>query len=294
MPAVLCFGSLNIDYVYKVDHFVQAGETLASEALNVYSGGTGLNQSVALGKAGCRTSHAGAIGRDGEFLLDVLRDAGVNTDLVLIADGARTGNAIIQNDRAGDNCIILFAGANFAVTEDYADAVLAHFSKGDYIILQNEISCLDYIITAARKKGLVTVLNPSPVNGSITEHVLSQADWLILNEIEAGVLTGSDAADEEGLAAALRGAFPDTRVVLTMGGAGSCYISGETLCHQDIFPVETVDTTAAGDTFTGYFIAGLIAGWDIGKCLKTASKAASIAVSRPGAAPSIPRMDEVL
>ena len=300
MAKVLCFGSLNIDYVYKVDHFVRTGETLASSDLKVYSGGKGLNQSCALGKAGCSVFHAGAIGKDGEFLLDILNESGVNTELVSVSEDVRTGNAIIQNDDAGDNCILLYGGANRTVTEEYADSVLAHFTEGDYIVLQNEISCLDYIITKAHERGLVTVLNPSPVNSAVTEHVLGMADWLLLNEIEAGVLTGAGAADEAGLAAdeeklaaALRTTFPNAKIVLTMGGNGSCFIGPDRLCHQDIFPVKAVDTTAAGDTFTGYFIAELIAGQDVQKCLETASKASSIAVSRPGAAPSIPWRREV-
>ena len=137
---VLNFGSLNIDYVYDVDDFVKKGETISSKDLNVFCGGKGLNQSVALAKAGAEVYHAGMIGEDGKFLLDLLKEAGVNIDNVVIRDDIRTGNAIIQRNKSGDNCIILFSGANRSITKDYVDRVLSGFEKGDYIVLQNEIS----------------------------------------------------------------------------------------------------------------------------------------------------------
>ena len=124
---ILSFGSLNIDYVYKVSHFVKKGETLSAEELNVYTGGKGLNQSIALSRAGMETYHAGAIGMDGLFLLDQLKEAGVNTDLVKILEDVRTGNAIIQNDEEGDNGIILFGGANQAISKEQVDEVFEHF-----------------------------------------------------------------------------------------------------------------------------------------------------------------------
>ena len=132
---VLSFGSLNIDYTYKVDHFVQKGETLSSESLQVFSGGKGLNQSVALAKAGVETYHAGAIGEDGRFLLEVLKEAGANTDMVVVRTDVRTGNAIIQNDKEGDNCILLYGGANQAITDEQIDETVAHFEKGDFLLL---------------------------------------------------------------------------------------------------------------------------------------------------------------
>lgn len=294
MPKVLCFGSLNIDYVYKVDHFVRGGETIASRELNVYSGGKGLNQSAALGKAGCEVFHAGQIGQDGMFLLDVLKDANVDVAMTGISDTVRTGNAIIQNNADGDNCIILYPGANCAITAEMVDQVLAEFSEGDYLVLQNEINRLDEITEKAREKGMVIVLNPSPVNDRLTLEIMKRADWMILNEIEAMQLTGCAASDAESLTESLRKSFPGTRFVLTLGTEGSCYIDGGKSIRQGIFPVQTVDTTAAGDTYTGYFVAGLIRGWEMQECLKVAAKASSIAVSRPGAAPSIPVLDEVL
>lgn len=293
MAKVVCFGSLNIDYVYKVEHFVQKGETISSRGLNVYSGGKGLNQSCALGKAGCEVYHAGQIGEDGKFLLDVLKGSGVDVSCVRVSDEERSGNAIIQNDANGDNCIILYPGANRAISAEMVDEILAKFEKGDYIVLQNEINEMDYITEVAAKKGMNIVLNPSPFDELLTSEIIGRTNWMVLNEVEAGQLLGCASDSGEVLANALREKYPDKKFVLTLGDKGSCYIDSERIVTQGIFEVKAVDTTAAGDTFTGYFISGLLKEWPIEKCLKVAAKASSITVSRPGAAPSIPWMKDV-
>lgn len=149
---ILNFGSLNIDYVYSVDHFVQKGETISSSQMNIFSGGKGLNQSVALGRAGAKVFHAGRIGKDGEFLVEQLKEAGVNTDLVVVDEDCSTGHAIIQNDAEGDNCILLYGGANQRITKEQIDAALEQFDAGDYLVLQNEISNLPYLMEKAQKK----------------------------------------------------------------------------------------------------------------------------------------------
>ena len=294
---ILNFGSLNIDYVYKVDHIVKRGETISSESLNVFSGGKGLNQSVALGKAGAEVFHAGAIGEDGRFLTDILKKAGVNTDCVEVLQTVRTGNAIIQNDKDGDNCIILYGGANQAIEKDYIDSVIEKFGEGDFIILQNEINNMSYIVNKAHAAGMKIVLNPSPMDEKILELPLSYVDYFILNEIEASQILGiSDEKDGEELISRLNEKFPDAKIVLTLGSAGSIYSDGKMTVKQPIFKVKTVDTTAAGDTFTGYFFSEVTRGGvkaDINLDMKKAAAASAIAVSRQGAAPSIPAPEEV-
>lgn len=293
---VLCFGSLNIDYTYSVDHFVQKGETLSSEALQVFSGGKGLNQSVALAKAGVDTYHAGAIGEDGRFLLEVLKEAGANTDMVTIRTDVRTGNAIIQNDREGDNCILLYGGANQAVTDEQIDETIAHFDKGDFLLIQNEINGLERILTKAHEKGMEAVLNPSPMNEKILKLPLSYIDYFILNEVEAGQILGEKLEagyDGRLLAEKLRDRFPNAAVLLTMGADGSVYMDDQQVVQQNAYRVKAVDTTAAGDTFTGYFLGGITAGKTVTESMEEASKASAIAVTRKGAAPSIPLRSEL-
>lgn len=293
---VLSFGSLNIDYVYKVEHMVQKGETISSLGLNVFSGGKGLNQSIALAKAGAAVYHAGAIGEDGLFLTEQMKAAGVDVSLVKVCPDVRSGNAIIQNDVSGDNCIILYGGANQAITKEQVDEVLKGFEAGDYLVLQNEINELAYIVDQAGEKGMKIVLNPSPMNEKILKLDLNKISIFMLNEIEAGQILQTEAATnkEKGieLARALVSKYPGAEVVLTMGGNGSVYADRDQTVTQEIYKVKAVDTTAAGDTFTGFFIAGQIAGLGIKEAMEQASRAAAIAVSRPGASPSIPTLEE--
>lgn len=289
---VLNFGSLNIDYVYSVDHFVQKGETISSSMLNVFSGGKGLNQSVALSRAGVEVYHAGMIGMDGLFLVELLEDAGVDTRYVVRSKDVRTGNAIIQNDSQGDNCIILYGGANQAVSKEMIDNVLKEFGSGDWLVLQNEISEIPYIVEKAHERGMKILLNPSPMNEKISAINLSYIDCFILNEVEACALAG-DEEDHNLLLDRLHEKFPHAEIVLTRGEKGSMYEGEEGRTEQGAYRVDTVDTTAAGDTFTGYYLAGRLNGQSVKDALDTAAKASAIAVSRKGAAPSIPEKEEV-
>lgn len=286
---VLNFGSLNIDYVYKLDHIVRKGETISSESLNLYPGGKGLNQSIALGRAGVTVYHAGCIGPDGRFLKDILKESGVNTDFISETPDVRTGNAIIQNDASGDNCIILYGGANHAISRDQIDRVLKGFSEGDFIILQNEISELPYIIAEAKEKGMVVVLNPSPMNQVIEELPFDSIDYLLLNELEAEELVSGGSDDVE----KLQTVFPDAKIILTLGENGSVYFDHGDRYSQSVYHVDVVDTTAAGDTFTGYFLAGVLDNFSIASALEYAAAAAAIAVSNAGAATSIPYKKDV-
>ena len=295
---ILSFGSLNIDYVYSVPHFVKKGETLSAKELNVYTGGKGLNQSIALAlaRAGVETYQAGAIGTDGMFLLEQLKEAGVKTDLVKILDDVRTGNAIIQNDDEGDNCIVLFGGANQAITKEQVDEVFKDFTNEDYLLIQNEINGLSYIVEKAKEEGMKIILNPSPMNEKIMKLPLDQIDYFILNEIEAMQILEMDKPEEidgKYIASLLHERFKDATIVLTLGSEGSVCISDDEYVEQSIYKVKAIDTTAAGDTYTGYFIAGILNGKTIKESMDIASKASAIAVTRQGAAPSIPVLEEV-
>ena len=293
---ILSFGSLNIDYVYSVPHFVKKGETLSAKELNVYTGGKGLNQSIALARAGVETYQAGAIGTDGMFLLEQLKEAGVKTDLVKILDDVRTGNAIIQNDDEGDNCIVLFGGANQAITKEQVDEVFKDFTNEDYLLIQNEINELSYIVEKAKEEGMKIILNPSPMNEKIMKLPLDQIDYFILNEIEAMQILKMDKPEEidgKYIASLLHERFKDATIVLTLGSEGSVCISDDEYVEQSIYKVKAIDTTAAGDTYTGYFIAGILNGKTIKESMDIASKASAIAVTRQGAAPSIPVSEEV-
>lgn len=288
---VLNFGSLNLDYVYTVEHMVTAGETLASAGMNIFCGGKGLNQSLALAKAGVSVYHAGMIGEDGDMLLETCKEGGVNTEYVKKIPG-KTGHAIIQVDKNGQNCILLYGGANRSITKEYVDEVLEKFEEKDILLLQNEINELKYIIDKAYEKGMTIILNPSPYDSALDVCDFSKISMFLMNEIEGGQMTGETETGK--ILAKLKESYPETKVVLTLGGDGSIYQHKDEQYCQGIYKVKVVDTTAAGDTFTGYFIASMIEGMPVQEGLAFAAKASSIAVSREGATASIPLRTEVI
>ena len=293
---VLNFGSLNVDYVYRVAHMMRPGETQQSYGMEVFAGGKGMNQSIAAARAGAQIYHAGMVGTDdGQFLLDICRENHVNTDFIRVIDG-KSGHTIIQVDDNAQNCILLYGGSNRRFTKEYVDEVLAKFGADDFLILQNETNLLDYIIDRAYEKGMKIILNPSPFDEGLNSCDLSKVSVFLVNEIEGRQLAGAAFETEEDgnrLVDAILKVYPKAQVVLTMGDKGAFYGGGEKRHYQPCFQVKAVDTTAAGDTFTGYFVFGLLNGYEIEKSLELAAKAASIAVSRSGAVPSIPVMEEV-
>ena len=288
---ILNFGSLNLDYVYSVDHFVRAGETISSSLMEQFCGGKGLNQSVAFARAGADVYHAGCIGAEGGILRRMLDDSGVNTKFVKTVSDVACGHAIIQVNKNGENCILLYGGANQAITDEFMDEVLSSFTEGDLLMLQNEINGLDKIIRKAKEKKMTVALNPSPFNEKITALDLSLIDWIILNETEGCEITGKQEASD--ILDTLLDHYPHMRVVLTLGSQGALYADTTRRVTQSIFPAHVVDTTAAGDTFTGYFFATLMSGAAPYTALRTATAASTLAVSRKGAAPSIPTATEV-
>jgi len=288
---VLNIGSLSLDYVDSVDHIIQPGETESTGGRNIFLGGKGINQSMALAKAGADIYHAGLIGSDGDVFIDACKEYGVNHDYIRKIDGA-TGHTIIQVDKNAQNCILLYGGANQMLTENYVDEVLAGFEKGDILLLQNEVNQLPYIIEKAYEKGMQIALNPSPFNEKLNAVDMTKISIFLLNEVEGGQITGLTDPDE--VLDKMREMFPHAKIVLTLGKDGAKYAEGNNVYYQPIFKVKAVDTTAAGDTFTGYFLAGLIEGMEIPEILKMSAKASSIAVTREGAVPSIPYKEEVM
>ena len=288
---VLNLGSMNIDYVYSVDHIILPGETESTGGMSVFLGGKGINQSMALAKAGVDIYHAGMIGEDGQMFLDACKEYGVNSDYIKKIEG-KTGHTIIQVDKNAQISILLFGGANRELTKEFVDEVLSNFEEGDILLLQNEVNLIPYIVDSAYAKGMQIALNPSPFNEALSEVDMTKIGIFLLNEVEGAQITG--VTDPEEVLAKMREMFPHAKIVLTLGKDGAKYAEGDQTYHQPIFKVQAVDTTAAGDTFTGYFLAGLIEGMEIPEILKMSAKASSIAVTRNGAVPSIPYRQEVM
>ncbi|MDD4698883.1 MAG: ribokinase [Oscillospiraceae bacterium] len=287
---ILNFGSLNLDIVYSVDSIVRPGETISSLKMERFCGGKGLNQSIALARAGAEVYHAGCIGPDGDILKQLLSDSNVDTSLIKAVEGA-SGHAIIQVDKRGQNCIILFGGANQKIATQYVDEVLSYFAKGDILLLQNEINELPYIMEKAYEKGMEIALNPSPFNEKIEACPLQNVTYFIINEIEGEEISGKSESIE--IINEMKKLYPKSKTVLTLGKHGVVYSDGEQEYKHGIYDVKVIDTTAAGDTFLGYFVAN-IKGNNPDEVLRLASIASSLAVSVKGAANSIPFMKDVV
>ena len=290
---VLSFGSLNFDHVYQMDHFVMPKETTSSLSYSRGFGGKGLNQSIALAKSGLDVYHAGRVGFDGQPFIDYLQEYGVKVDYLKKDEETATGHAIIQVSHS-ENCIILYGGANQLIDEAQIDEVLTHFEQGDLLLIQNEISSLTYLIKKAHEKGLRIVFNTAPMDEKIFSYPLDLIDIFVVNEVEGKGLANVSSDQVEDVIAGLQKAYPNKEIILTVGSQGSYYISGAMVIHQEAYRVEAVDTTAAGDTFTGFYLASILRGETVSDALRIAAKASSITVTKEGAAKSIPTLEQVL
>lgn len=289
---VLNLGSLNLDRTYSVKKFVQPKETIQALRYEEFCGGKGLNQSVAIARAGGKVYHAGKVGADGEQLLRFLNEAGVQTDYIQHTDRA-TGHAVIQVDETGQNNIIIWGGANADIGKGDIDRVTEVFWPGEILLLQNEISNVDYAIRRARQQKMKVVFNPSPINDAIQSYPLDLVDCFILNEVEGQSLACTDSREPEAVMNGLKARFPNAEFVLTLGEAGSYFFDRERTIFQKTYSVDAVDTTGAGDTFCGYFLAHIAQGRPVREALRMASAAAALSVTRKGAAQSIPAKSEV-
>lgn len=289
---ILNIGSLNIDKTYSLKNFVQPKETVRALEYKEFCGGKGLNQSTSLAKAKADVYHAGAVGTDGKQLVDMLESSGVNTKFIKWTDGV-SGHAVIQLDETGQNNIIIVGGANEKVEKGYIDSVLDNFDSDTLVLLQNEISNVDYIIREAKKRGMKIAFNPSPVNDDIYNFALDSIDYFILNEVEGMALSGISSEKPDDIKKALLAKYPNANFVLTLGEEGSLFFSAKESIAQKGFKVKAVDTTGAGDTFTGYFLAGVTRGSSFKECLREAGAASAIAVTRQGAAQGVPGREEV-
>ena len=287
---VVNFGSLNIDHVYAVDHFCRAGETIHTKSYTQNAGGKGLNQSIAVSRSGQKVHHAGLLGLEGARLAELLSGSGVDLRYLKHTDVPQ-GHAVIQVQPDGQNCIFLYGGSNQAVTPQEIDEVLMQLNAGDYLLLQNEIANLTYLLRAAAQRGLRVVLNASPISDELLNADLSGVDWLVVNEIECAAMAGC--GDAQTGYETLKQRYPSLGILLTLGSEGSVSWKDGAEVRQCAYPVKAVDTTGAGDTFMGYFVGCLAQGMERQTAMQYASMASAISVTRPGAAASIPLMDEV-
>lgn len=287
---ILNFGSLNIDIFFRVENIVKPGETISAKSIEKRPGGKGLNQSVALSKSFENVYHAGSVGDDGVFLIDYLKSENINTKYIKKSDKL-TGNAIIQVDDKGENSIVLYKGANFDNDKKFIDEVLDNFDKDDILVLQNEISSMKYLIDKAYEKGMKIVLNPSPITEDVKEFDFNKIDLLLVNEIEAKDIANKDNIDES--INYFMATYPNINLIVTLGSKGSIFVNKNEKIKQEGIKVESVDSTGAGDTFTGFFVSYFYQGKNVRDCLKFASLASALSVTKSGASISIPSLCDV-
>ena len=252
---VLCFGSANLDHVYKVDHFTVPGETQGCLEYNIKCGGKGVNQAIAMAFAGNDTYFAGIIGSDGGLLKDALVDKGVHIDYMKISNKP-TGHAIIEVDQSGQNHILLYGVTNKEIDFEYIDEVLSHFSKGDIVVLQNEINNVPYIIERCYEKEMKSFFNAAPYDIAVKNYPIEKVTWFVVNETEGAALSNEE--DYEKIIQTLKQKYPHTHILFTMGKEGSRAYYKNLRVEQPGFTVKAIETTGAGDTFCGCSINGVL------------------------------------
>ena len=288
--AIINFGSINIDHVYQVDHFVQPGETLASTHYQQLLGGKGANQSIALAQAGADVCHVGSIHENDAAFKQALIKKGVDCRGVKCSE-TPSGHAIIQVTPSGENAIVLFGGANQTITAKTVMQALDGTKPSDWVLTQNETSSIDQVLRQAKEKQLKVAFNPAPMSESVKSLPLECIDLLIVNETEAAALTEKDSLDD--IVAVFKEQWSECEVIITLGKAGVMMLKNNDCIKVDAFLVDAVDTTAAGDTLIGYFLSAYSNHADAKRALIRGCAASAIAVTREGAAQSIPTQKEV-
>lgn len=285
--AVWNLGSINVDNVYRVPHLPAPGETLSAENYRQGLGGKGANMSVAAARAAARVTHIGAVGRDGAWTVERLLEYGVDTRCITTLMEQATGHANIVVDESGENQIVLFPGANRAVTPDMIGAALSDAAAGDVLVMQNETNGQRYAAEMAKQLGLRVVYAAAPFDADAVAQVLPFTDLLVLNQVEAEQLVAALKQDLTALGVA--------SIVVTLGGDGCKWldVSAGTETHMPAIPVTPVDTTGAGDTFTGYLVAALDRGMPMLQALALATQAGAMMVTRVGTADVIPDLKDI-
>ncbi|MFQ1700275.1 ribokinase [Loktanella agnita] len=282
--AIWNLGSINADIVYSVPHIPAPGETLSSTGRQTYLGGKGANMSVAAARAGARVNHIGAVGADGRWAVERLLEYGVDTrNITEIA--TETAQAIIMVDPKGENAILLHLGANAEIPQTTLQTAMAEAETGDWLVIQNETNLQRTGANLGKKMGLKVAYAAAPFDADRVMAVLPHLDFLILNAVEASQLeaaTGQAPAD-----------LPVQDVIVTRGADGADWYGRADKQHFDAIKVDPVDTTGAGDTFTGYVLAGLDRGMPMEQAIGMALKAGALMVTRHGTADVIPDLSEV-
>lgn len=282
--AIWNLGSINADFVYSVPHIPAPGETLSSTSREMFLGGKGTNMSVAASRGAARVHHIGAVGEDGHWAIQRLMEYGVDTRNIAVLD-TETAQAMILVDPHGENAIVLHPGANAEIPQVTLQAAIAEAETGDWLVIQNETNLQRTAAEMGKKLGLKVAYAAAPFDADRVQAVLPYLDFLILNEVEAKQLEQATGQTPDDLSV--------RDIIVTRGADGADWYGPSETEHFPAFAVDPVDTTGAGDTFTGYVLAGLDRGMPMGQAIGQATKAAALMVTRHGTADVIPDLSEV-
>lgn len=277
-------GSINKDFVYRLSRLPAPGETLAAQDFSVSLGGKGTNISVAVARAGGSVCHIGAVGQGDQDILDMLQSQGVDCGAIDRVS-AVTGHAVVYVDDNSENQIVIVGGANHAISEAHIRASLAGAVAGDWLLLQNETTANDMGLKIAREKGMKVALVAAPFDAETLPDLIQRVDFVSMNkteihEFEAAI--GRPFRQVDG-----------TDFLITYGADGAEFVSGGVETKIAAHKVTPVDTTGAGDTFFGAFMAKYAAGDTVADAMTYASAAAALQVQRLGASVAIPQDAEV-
>lgn len=296
---VVVLGSINVDTTYHVERFPQPGETISAKSKSSAPGGKGANQAVAAVRSGAKTSFIGAVGSDneGQYMLEALKENGIDTHHIMVDKYHGTGTAAVTLDAEGQNDIMIYGGANQAMTTDVLDCIDDVLDDADFLISQFETPQAVTLAAfkMAKEQGVTTILNPAPAHDIIPE-LLKYTDVIAPNESECALLTGIEIADEDSMLASAE--YFQSRgvkhLLITLGSKGVFYATPNGHGLVPAFKVKAVDTTAAGDTFIGALSSQLKDDLsNVADALVYAQRASSLTVQQMGAMPSIPTADKV-
>ncbi len=294
-PKIVVIGSVNTDMIIRTTRIPKVGETVLGDNFMQSRGGKGANQAVAAARLGAEVTLVARLGRDyfGQEACEALEKEGVNTRYILWDEKTPSGVALIMIDTEGEDIICVAPGANRKLSTEDILKVEEAIKSADCVLLQLEIptKTVESAIRLASKHHVRVVLNPAPMV-QLPKSVLEMVDVLTPNETEAAALAGNNTSHPRDLSAMIRRKFGVKNVIVTLGKEGA-YLTGDCSFNVPAFPVESVDTTGAGDAFTGGLTVALARGDELEDAVRYASAVGALATTRFGAQSSLPTAQEV-
>ena len=298
MNKICVIGSINMDLVVNVDEMPKKGQTLIGSNFKEVPGGKGANQAVAASRLGANVCMVGKVGSDGfgQNLLNQLKNNNVDTKYIQIEEGA-SGVALITVDKNAENAIVVSPGANFKLAQKDIDNCIDAIKESNVVVIQLEtpIDTIKYALEKSKELGKFTILNPAPAV-KLGDDIIKNVDLLTPNETELEILSGVSINNEDDILKAAQVMLEKgvKKLIVTLGSKGSLYIDKENKIFKKSYKVDAIDTTAAGDSYTGAIAVSLSQGKNVEDAIDFASRVGALCVTKGGAQTSLPTIEEVL